>query len=169
MSINKDLAKQAKRKGICEEWYNDLVNTTDTNALLSMYLRGIDFCLSNDYPTNDYIRKNFKGKMESFGIHLDESIHVANDKKIVALGKCTGIVEVSEYNISEVFLKHDSEITLKAEGNSFVVIDMFENTTLSVVAFDEAKVCINRYGGRVIQKVNGNALIKVIEKNKSTY
>lgn len=167
--IGKELAKDAKINGICKDWYKDLKTTDDIDQLLDMYLRGIDFCLSNDYPTNDYIRANFKGKMEHKGIYLDDQLLAVNARKVVALGRCTGSIEVDEFNVCEVFIKHESEATVTAEGNSFVMIDMFDNSSLSVIAHDQAKVCVNHYGGEIIFRKEGKGVVKIIEKNKKTY
>lgn len=169
MSISSELAKQAKRKGICEDWYLELKNETDTDSLLKMYIKGIDFCLSNDYPSNDYIRKNFKGKMEAHGIHLDEVIDFKNKKKVVALGKCLGTVVMNEFNVSEIFIKNNSEIVVMAHGNSFAMIDLFDDSKLTVFTYDNAKVFVNRYGGEITQTQNDNSTIKIVEKNKKTY
>lgn len=170
MKIGKELAIEAAKKGICEEWYNDMVALADKSALLEMYVKGIDFCLMNDYPSNDYIRKNFKGEMEAYGIHLDEVLSLYNEAKVIALGKCTGRVENCLYNVSQVFLKHESDLTVIAEGHSFVMIDIFDNAKLRVIASDQTRVCINHYGGIIEQNIStGNAYIKVIEKHKKTY
>jgi hypothetical protein len=52
MDLAKELARQAKKKGICKPWYNELksLNGDNINAMAQMYLKGIDFCLANDYP-----------------------------------------------------------------------------------------------------------------------
>ena len=92
MKIGKELAKQAKTIGICEEWYSQLITTNDVEKLAEMYLKGIDFCLSNEYPSIDFMRKNFKGKIEIFGIHIDRKINAVNEKTVVALGTCSGMV-----------------------------------------------------------------------------
>jgi hypothetical protein len=167
--VSKELAKQAKANGICAEWHADLKQMEDIEKLLDMYISGIDFCLSNDYPSNDYIRANFKGKMEHRGVFLDHDLKVAGQRTVVALGSCTGEVYVSGYDVSEIYLKHDSEIVLHVSGNSFAMVDMFDNSKLSIVASDNAKVCINHYGGEFIMGKRGNAVIKIREKNKKTY
>lgn len=170
MIIGKELALMAKKKGICEPWFDQMTEMKDKKALLDLYVKGIDFCLMNDYPSNDYIRKNFKGEMEEFGIHLDEELSLFNERKVVALGKCTGRIENCLYNVSEVFLKHNSELVVVAEGHSFVMIDIFDSAKLRIVASDHARVCINHYGGDIQQKISsGNTYIKVIEKHKKTY
>lgn len=169
MKLNRELARMASANGICTDWLTTLKETTDIDALLDMYIKGIDFCLSTDYPSNDYIRKHFKGRMEHKGIHLDEEVSGENDRVCVLLGRSTGDVHVGGYNVSEVFLKHTSELTLKVEDKAFVMVDMFDNSKLSLVAIGEAKVCVNHYGGELIYHEEDNAKIKVIYKNKKTY
>lgn len=141
----------------------------DKDALLEMYVKGIDFCLANDFPTNDYIRDNFAGKMESYGVHLDESLNLSNNRRIIALGRCLGRIETNMYNVSEFFLKHDSDLLVIAKGHSFVMIDMFDNSKLHVIASADAKVCVNHYGGDLKTESCEDAIIKVIEKNQKTY
>ena len=169
MKIGTELAKEAKKHGICQEWHDQMKGSNDKDALIQMYLDGIDFCLSNDYPSNDYIRKNFKGKMEQYGIHLDEHLNALNNRYLVALGKCSGCLEMNSFNVSEVFLKHGSELKIAATDDSFIMIDQFDNSKLRLTASGNSRVCINHYGGQVQVEKSENAYVKVIEKNKNTY
>lgn len=169
MKLGKELALEAQRNGICSEWFDAMKNLTDKKALLEMYVKGIDFCLSNNYPSNDYIREHFKGEMEPFGVHLDEALLLQNPRTVVALGKCSGSIKVDEFTVSEVFIKHQSDLTIKAKGNSFVMVDIFDDAKVYVLAADESKVCINRYGGDVSYDTRDNGIVKIKEKNKKTY
>jgi hypothetical protein len=169
MKLNSELAKMAKIHGICENWHLELKNETDIDNMLEMYVKGIDFCLSNDFPTNDFIRKNFKGKMESHGIHLDETLRVISEPKTIALGKCSGTVKAENFDVCEIFIKNESEVTVMAKGNSFVMIDVFDNAKVHIFTYDNAKVYINRYGGQITESTNETSVIKIIEKNKKTY
>ncbi len=36
MKVNKQLARDAKKKGICEEWYDRLIDTKDLNPQLTL-------------------------------------------------------------------------------------------------------------------------------------
>ena len=74
MEVNKRLARDAKKKGICEEWYGRLIDTKGKDELIKMYLEGIDFCLSNEYPSNEFIRQHFVGTCEAYGVFLDQAI-----------------------------------------------------------------------------------------------
>lgn len=53
MKLNNKLAEMARKAGICEEWFIRLMYTEDKDKLIKMYLEGIDFCLSNEYPDNE--------------------------------------------------------------------------------------------------------------------
>lgn len=169
MNIGKELALAAKKYGLCEEWFDEMKPLKDKGKLLDMYVRGIDFCLANDYPSNDYIRKHFKGEMEAFGVHLDDSIEALNPERIIALGESSGRIVVDSYNVCEVFVKHSSCMTIEAKGHSFVMIDVFDDTRLNVTGSEEAKVCVNRYGGEISFNQEGNSRIKIVEKHKKTY
>lgn len=168
-AIGKELARSAKKNGICMEWYNQLIDLNDKDKLVQMYVDGIDFCISNDWPSNEYIRDNFKGVMEKHGVHLDEALNVTNEPKTVALGACNGIVEVNDFRVCQVFAKHDSDIVIMARDNAHVMIDIFDNAVVSVIACNSSRVYVNRYGGRVDFEKHHNSSVIIKEKNKKTY
>lgn len=167
--VARELAKQAKVKGICEEWHKQLKDLTDKHDMVDMYIRGIDFCLSNEFPGNEYIRKNFKGIMEEQGVFLDDNITLVNFRRCVALGTTKGSIKTTLYKVCEVFAKHESRLNVIAEDNAFVEIDMFDNSVVSVVSSGKAKVYINHYGGNITINEQGESTIKIVEKNKKTY
>lgn len=172
MKLSKELAKQAKAKGICSPWHAELLTLESKEEMVAMYIKGIDFCLANDYPKNDFIRKHFKGVMEKQGVFLDDDISIdVMDKntKCVCLGTTKAVVNIYEYGVCEVFAKHNSCLAVNAEGNAFVVIDIFDDAVVHICANDKAKVCVNRYGGIVKYEANGDAIVKIREKNKKTY
>lgn len=169
MDLAKALAIGAKKKGICREWHDELKTLTDKDSMIQMYLRGIDFCLKNEFPDNDFIKANFGDKTKDYGIFVDGEINVTNAPKCVCLGNSTGQVTIDGYNVCEIFVKHSSALRIEAKGNSFVMIDVFDDSTIMVNAHDNAKVCVNRYGGDVKPYITEKARIKIKEKNKKTY
>lgn len=174
MKYNKKLAEEAAKHGICEDWFNDLLTTEDKGKLLKMYLKGIDFCLSNEYPSIPFIKKHFVGVMEEYGVFLDNTINTENSRYIVALGACKGIASYNSYEVGQVFVKHEGKLTIKANCNSFVMVDMFDNSEVEVIASENAKVCVNQYGGSLTTTTEdetglGNSIIKIIRKHSKTY
>ena len=174
MKLNRKLAQLAKERGICEEWYNVLLKTEDVGELLKMALRGIDFCLSEEYPPLPFIREHFVGVMEPYGFHLDEEIQARNSEFVVAFGNCTGAAEYTDFAVGQVFVKHGSKLVIKASGNAFVMVDVFDETEVEIITSDNAKVCVNQYGGNLTTTTDdeageGNSIIKVIRKQSKTY
>jgi hypothetical protein len=167
--LSKQLAKDAKTKGICREWHDKLKSLEDKKAMVEMYLNGIDFCLANNYPSNDFILANFADVAPQMGVFVDADISVGNKPKCVALGATFGKVTTDGFNVSEVFAKHTSEIEIVAKDNAFVMVDVFDEAQIVVHAYDRAKVCVNIYGGFVTHETFDDAQIKIREKVKTSY
>lgn len=170
MNLNKELAYEAKKNGICKDWFNRLQVTEDKDELIKMYLDGIDFCLSNDYPPRTFF-KPFDGIRQKYGVFLDEQIETVNSRHVVALGTSEGSASFTDFEVGQVFVKHEAKVEIKASGNAFVMVDVFDDAEVEVIASDNAKVCVNRYGGFITSTTGseGNAVIKVIQKHSNNY
>lgn len=169
MQLDKKLLRMAVRQGACAAGRDKLAGMTDRNDMVNLYLANIDFCLANDFPENAVIRAEFGDIINDWGIYLDNDFEAQNRPKIVLLGASHGKVEIDDYNVSEIFIKHDSTLSLKASGNAFVMVDVFDDTILEIHASDRAKVCVNHYGGDIRQECTEHAQIKLREKQQKTY
>ncbi|MDR1652227.1 MAG: hypothetical protein LBS01_00995 [Prevotellaceae bacterium] len=171
MKLNKELAKEAKVKGICKEWYDRLQHTEDKRVLIQMFLEGIDFCISEDFPPQRFFQL-FDGIRQQYGIFRDEQIHIENSEYVVAFGQCEGSVNYSGFSVGQIFVKDESKLTINASGNAFVMIDIFDNAKIEVCAKDTAKIVVNEYGGTVfsiLDTVHPNSIIKIVKKQSKTY
>ena len=171
-NLSKTLAKEAKKKGICKEWHTALKSLTDRKAMVEMYLRGIDFCLRNDYPANDFIKAHFGDIAPRMGVCVDSEISVENSPKCVCLGQTFGKVSTTGFNVCEIFAKHEAEINVVATDNAFVMGDVFDHSVVNIHAHDRAKVCVNQYGnGSHVNIIveDAEAQVKIRVKNSKTY
>lgn len=169
-TIRKELAEQAKNNEICKEWLEQLKVAPNLNSMLDMYIKGIDFCFSNEYPTNGFIRRNLKGNMEHKGIYLDETIDLHNQKTTICLGDSWLNFLGNEYTVSQIYLKDRVKAKIVAKDSAFIMIDIFDNVELEVEAFGEAKVCVNCYkGAKVKFKELDKSYVKVSYKLTKTY
>lgn len=167
--VAKTLAREAKRKGICPEWHEELKGLRDKREMVRMYVRGIDFCLSNDYPSNDFIREHFKGVMELEGVFLDDEISLDNPRRCIALGETKGRLLIDGYHVCEVFAKHNSHIRIETDGDAFVTVDMFDASMVDVCSRGSSMVQINHYGGSLQVEEQQASHIKIIQKDKPHY
>ncbi len=165
MHIGKEIARQAEHFDICKEWKGDLMTTKDKERLIEMYLKGIDFCIAHDFPPLDFIRKNFAGVMELHCIYVDSYFTLFQPKKVVALGKSTGKVDIGGYGTCEVFARHNAKVLIQASDNAFVMVNVYDNAAVEVQARDKSKVCIHNHNATVNYHTTGEARIKLVNKN----
>lgn len=163
------LKKDGMAKGLCQLWQNKLRDGVSVKRLVELYVRGIDFCIKNDYPTLDFIRENFKGKCELYGVYVDDQeLELRNMPDVVLQGDCKGELTYDGYSVCRAFIRHNSDVTIKAYGNAHLTIDVFDNAILELsVAGTNARVLVNKYGDARVEC--SGVGVKVVSKNKKTY
>ncbi len=168
-NLNKYVLEKAVQNNICDEWA-EKIQTADIRVLLDLYVKGIDFCLSNDFPNNKDIKRLFGDLINEYGIYLDASGEFTDRSFLVLLGQCTADITCAGFTVSQVFIKHKSQCDIVVKDNSFVVIDCFDDTDITVLVKDNAKALINVYGkARLTSNSEGRGMVKVIHKHKKTY
>lgn len=174
MELVEQLRKDGTEKGLCRLWQMKLRGNLDTEALVKLYIKGIDFCICEDYPTLDFLRTHFKGNSEPYGVYIDEDMPtLANKPDLVLNGACRGMLEYGEYSVSRLYVRHTSEIVVNVSDHAILTIDLFDNSKLHLsVVGDDASVILNVYGSNAtIDFVDGekpNCVI-VNYNNKTTY
>lgn len=166
---NTELIEDGLNKGLCTPWAFKMKHA-NKSELLQMYLDGIDFCMSNDYPSNQYLKDNAGDILNDFNIYIDQEVSLLNKSMSVLLGKSIAKIEVNEYQVSQIFIKHDSVVDIDVKDKSFVIIDIFDNAICNLKASGETKLLVNIYGkAKVNHQAFGNAFIKIRNHNKSYY
>lgn len=163
--IIKELSKEAKRLNCCREGFEGLLSACDITGLCHLYIRHIDFCFEHDFPSKDYIKATFGKETSKHGIYVDEDIEVCNQGSCIALGSSKGSVLTSDYGVSEIHARHDSNLKVIAKGNAFVMVDVYDDAVVDVCAYDRAKVCVNKHGGNVTYNATDDAVVKLRDKS----
>ena len=166
-NIINEIAKKAHKLGACQQGYRELLSATSKHDLCHSYIKNLDFCLEHNFPSNDYIRKHFKGIMEEQGIYLDDVIELHNLRMCITLGKTNGRIILSEYSVAEIYAKHQSALNIVAKDNAFVMVDIYDDAVVNVCASDRAQVCVNRHGGKITYNATGDAVVKIMEKSNN--
>lgn len=174
MELIQQLKQDGIDKGLCRLWQGKLRAGLSTEELAKLYIKGIDFCISEDYPTLDFIREHFKGKCEPYGVYVDDEIpQTSNKPDMVLNGACKAMLEYDGFSVSRLYVRHDSEVAVVISENAIVSIDLFDNAKIHIsVIGNEARVNINAYGHNAIVDyvgVSTLARIKAIFHDKTTY
>lgn len=174
MELIEQLKTDGINKGLCRLWQMKLHKELSIEELVNLYIKGIDFCISEDYPTLDFLRENFKGKSEPFGVFIDDELPPTQNKPDIVLnGACKAMLEYDGYSVSRLYVRHDSEVAVIASDNAIVTIDLFDNAKLHLsVIGNDARVGINAYGQHTeVEYIGLSSLAKVntIFHDKTTY
>ena len=163
------LAKAIENK-ICKPWAAKIAKAKNTDELMEMYVRGIDFCLDNNFPSNDDLRRLSGGINNQYGVYIDQEIKITDRPFLVLLGECAGEINCTGFSVTKLHTKHSSHVRVNAQGNAVVAIDCFDQSFLDIHAGDQSTVLISVYGNaEVIHTSTGNARIKITNKLKDTY
>ena len=152
MELVQQLKEDGKAKGLCRMWQMKLRTGLDYEQLIQLYIKGIDFCIS-----------------ENYGVFVDDAVtDKVNLPDVVLNGDCKAMLEYDGYSVSRVYARHDSHSAVNVSDNAIVTIDAFDNSYLYVaVAGTDAKVLVNLYGNAKAD-IEGVG-IEVRQMNKNTY
>ena len=168
MELVEQLKNDAINKGLCALWQRKLKPGMTTKDLVQLYVEGIDFCVCEDFPTLEFLRNNFKGACEEFGVFVDDDITESiNMPDMVLNGACRALLEYTEYSVSRIFMRHTSKAAINVSDHAIVTIDAFDDTELVVATSNKGIAYINLYGNANVEAVGSN--IKIRRINKSCY
>jgi hypothetical protein len=76
IELNEYILQKAIEANICEEWADKIASASGSAELMDMYCKGIDFCLSNNFPSNNYLVKLAGDELVKHGVYVDGVITV---------------------------------------------------------------------------------------------
>ena len=94
MKLQEELKQMAIVHGLCAQWQREWGNP-DLAGLCDKYIRGLDFCIKHDFPSIEYMEKHFRGKVEDYGIYINDDMVSVNQKNVVIIGSSIIIKEVT--------------------------------------------------------------------------
>lgn len=171
MELNSHIYSGAVKEGICDDWATYIKNAKSKDELMEMYVKGIDFCLEHNFPSNSDLLK-FGGStfLSNYGVYVDSIVNLYGGDFIVLLGSCKAKLVYNNYTAGQLFNKANSEMEVVINDNAFIVIDCFDESRAHIRASGNSKVCINIYGNaKVTYTTADNAIVKIVKKNRPTY
>ena len=161
--LKRALVKEAKEKKACTEGLAQLREANDIRQLVTLFFKTLDFSLENDYPSQD-LRREFFGKVEDYGVFFRGNYNITNFKYLAAFGDSKITARYGGYSVGNVYARENSEVTIEANGNAFVVVSTADSAKVHIIASDTAKVTMIKHGGIVTFNAKDAARIKVTDK-----
>lgn len=161
-TLNKDLRDKAILYGLCEQWTSDWSENRNKQELIEMWLRGIDFAIQHNYPTNEFIKEHFEsGLLKENHIFIDSSFHGLNlDKKVVLCGKSDGVLEFDKFSTCDIYIRHECHAHIRASGCSKIFINLYDGANITIKQMEAAKVYVYLHGSNCHVKYEGEVLVR---------
>ena len=159
--LSNTLKNRAILLGLCTEWTDGWGNP-DKQELIDKYLHGIDFCIKHDYPSVEFIKKHFeKELLHKNNIFVDEEVHERNLNHIAVFnGKCRGMLMFDGMVCCDIYVRHDSEITIDCTRMSKVFINLYDNAKVKVMQKDVASVYVYKHGENCSVETDGDVMLR---------
>lgn len=158
-SLGKKLKLQAESLGACEEGLSGLEKLNE-HELINRYLHFIEFAIDKNFPSNEFIKKNFdKALLEHNNIYVDSEIERRNARQIVVVqGKSHGVLLYDGFTTADVYVRHDSEVTIDCSRLSKVFISVYDSAKVRVIQRDGASVYVYKHSENCEIKAEGDVM-----------
>lgn len=160
-NIGKKLKLQAESLGACEKGLDNL-EKLDEQELINRYVHFIDFAVETNFPSNEFIKDNFdKALLEHNNIYVDSEFERRNARQIVVVqGNSNGMLLYDGYTTADIYVRHDSEVTIDCSRLSKVFISVYDNARVKVSQRDGASVYVYLHGDGCSVESDGDVMTR---------
>ena len=156
--LSERMKNEAVSLGLCAEWTAEWRDGSTKDEMAEKYVRGIDFCITHDWPSCDVIKKEFGDVMHNHGVYVDESVRLHNPKTVILNGHCDATITCDGFAVTNVYVRHKSKLSIVCRGFANVRVNVLDNSCVNINSESPAKVFVYQYSGDV--KAFGNAVIR---------
>lgn len=160
--LNTVLRQEATQKGMCGKVARQWVDDWDKDELLRQYIQNIEFCIEQNFPTNEFIASNFdKLTLHTHNIFIDETIKEENLNGVVVInGSCGGEITMSDFSVANIYIRGNSNISIKADRFAIVFVTLLDNAKLTMEQSEYSQCYVYPYGDNIEHQVKGNVKIR---------
>ena len=144
-NLSVELRNMAREQGLCDKWFGEWKDDSDNSTLFDKYKRGIDFCISKNYHSLEFMRSHWnKDELEKNGIFLDSENSECKGIKgtFIVNGDSNVNFQYDLFSSADIYVRHDSKIKVNAEGESRIMVNLYDYAEVEVNCSMDAKVYI---------------------------
>lgn len=158
MNVSETLKQEAIKLNLCETW-TDQWGKPSLEELVDRYIRGLDFCILNNYPSNEFIKHHFGKIAEDKGVFTDAEVNLLNPEIAILNGKCTGTIELTGFASRDIHVRHDSKVKIIVRDFATAFIRVYDNAHAIVENETKTKKSFVYYkGGKAT--ITGNVAVR---------
>lgn len=163
-NLGKKLKSQAEMLGACDKGLDNLEKLNE-QELVNRYIHFIEFAIDKNFPSNEFIKENFdRSLLEHNNIYVDSVIERRNARQVVVVqGSSSGVLLYDGYTTADVYVRHNSEITIDCTRMSKVFISVYDNAKVKVLQRDGASVYVYLHGDNCVVDTDGDVMTRKSE------
>ena len=159
MKKERELKEEAMRLDACMVGLADWDNPSD-EELIARYRKHIDFCIEHDFPSVEYIKRNFaKDILHKGGVWVDEQVKGLNGNRCVMNGKCYGKIRTTGVKSCTMYVRHESDVEIVASGASRLFVHLYDEAKLRVSTQMGGRVYVYQHGGEIVE-MSGDIVVR---------
>lgn len=147
--LSDKMKHEAVTLGLCAQWTAEWHDGTSKDEMVEKFVEGIDFCIQHDWPSVEVMKKSFGDVIHRHGVYADESTSLENPPVAVFNGHCDASVRCRDYAVSNIYVRHKSKVRITAGGQSYVRVNLYDDSEATILCEGSAKCFVYHYGGRL--------------------
>lgn len=160
MNVSDMLKAEAIKNGLCSTWTDEWGHPTK-EQLVDMYIRGLDFCILHNYPSNEFIKKHFGDIAIMKGVYTDMKVNAENPDIAILNGNCTGQIVLNGYNSRDIHVRHNSKVKIIVRDCAKAFIRVYDKAHAIVLNESGERSFVYLMGGA--STISGNVLVRNYE------
>jgi hypothetical protein len=160
-NLGKQLKSQAEGLGACEKGLKGLEKLNE-QELINRYVHFIDFAIEENWPSNEFIKENFdKALLEHNNVYVDAEFERRNARQVVVVqGESNGVLLYDGMTTADVYVRHESEVTIDCSRLSKVFISVYDHAKVHVTQRDGASVYVYLHGDECSVESEGDVMVR---------
>ena len=170
--ISIKLREDARRLGLCDEWYGKWKDDTSLQGLIDKFKKGNDFCFSKRWPSLSFIKKHFpQDLLRQNGILVDDKysypVRNPSTRRIVYLrdyvlfGNSSSTVRYSfRQHTCNIWVRDTSRIKVDVKYGAFMMIHLFDNAVADVKTDLVSKVVVIKHSADSVVEQDGVVVVR---------
>ncbi|KAA2223053.1 hypothetical protein [Chryseobacterium sediminis] len=147
------IIKEMKAFSPCKEGFEKAYKDTSLKSLCELFFANSDWALKQNFPSKEVLGK-YRGYYEKYGVYYRQN--TISKAVNLAIFDSESEIEFTGFDVSEIFIRGKSKITIKASGYSKIFVTVLDDSELNIERIGNAEVFIYQYGG----VVNGDCVVK---------
>lgn len=140
-NVNEILKSEAINLGLCRKWQREWNIDSTQQELIDKYKRGIDFCIEKNYPSNEFIKRNFSADMLAENlIFIDEHLDMQHAPSGIYIlnGSCHGTITFDEWSAATLFVRHETNVKVVVPPFSKVFVRVYDNAEVETICSEDS-------------------------------